>query len=355
MMTVMMFNLRERNMKLLKKTIVITLILSMLTAGFCFPASALVIHEGDFGFEVNTSAREAKLVSYSGNGESVRLPDYFRGYPVTVISKNAFSGNASVREVTFSGTNTTVEEYAFMGCSSLETVTIPENVVNFGDRAFAGCASLKTVTLLSDMVSMPTNMFSGCSSLENLTINESIADFGYGCFNRCSSLKDLDFVKNGAMLDSYAFNGTGAESVVLSGSLLAIPNYAFTNCPNLKYVTIPESVALIQPYAFDWEKVTIRCYLDSCAYHFAKEKNIPYELIDAITVGDVNDDSDVNICDVTAIQRHLAELEQLDDLSLLAADANRDGKVDISDATAIQMFLAKYEVPYPISKHIDIK
>ncbi len=340
-------------MKYLKKLIITTLVLSLCSAGFGFSASALVIHENDFGFEVNTSKHQATLISYSGNGGSVILPEYFRNYPVTVIGKNAFSGNENIKEVIFSGTNTTVEEYAFMGCSSLETVTIPENVVNFGDRAFAECGALKTVTLLSDMVSMPTNMFSGCSSLENLTINEKIADFGYGCFNGCSSLSNLDFVKNGAMLDSYSFNGGGAESVELSDSLTAIPNYAFTNSPNLKYVTIPESVMLIQPYAFDWENITVFCYFDSYAHAFAKEKNIPYVLINSFMLGDVNADSYISINDVTDIQRHIAELEELNELSLLAADANQDRDTDISDATTLQWYLAEFDVPYPIGEYIS--
>ena len=337
-------------MKFLKKLILITLIVALLTAGLCCPVAALVIHEGDFGFEVNTSRQEATLVSYSGTGDVVTLPSYFRNYPVTVISTNAFSGNDTIREVTFSGTNTTVEEYAFMNCTSLETVMIPENVVNFGDRAFANCVALKRVTLLSEMNSMPSNMFSGCSSLENVTMNERIVDFVYGCFNGCSSLKNLDFVKNGVMLHSYAFNGTGAESVILSDSLLAIPNYAFTDCPNLQYVTIPESVVLIQPYAFDWENVTIRCYADSYAHVFAVEHNLSFEVIRKVLLGDANNDGYVNVQDVTAIQRHLAELEQFDEWSVIAADVNQNGYLTIEDATALQLFLAEYELEYPIGE-----
>ena len=99
---------------------------------------------------------EAKLVRYNGNGGAVTLPESFRDYPVTVIDRNAFSGNTSVTELVFSSTNTTVEEYAFMNCTSLESVTIPENVVTFGDRVFSGCTSLKTVKMNSDIVSMPT-------------------------------------------------------------------------------------------------------------------------------------------------------------------------------------------------------
>lgn len=337
-------------MKFVIRTIVITFVFSLLAACLCFHASAMVIYDGDFGFEVNASKGEAKLVRYNGNGGAVTLPESFRDYPVTVIDRNAFSGKTSVTMLVFSSTNTTVEEYAFMNCTSLESVTIPENVVTFGDRVFAGCTSLKTVKMYSDIVSMPTNMFSGCTSLEELTLNDKIAEFSYGCFNGCTSLTDLDFVTNGALLQSYAFNGTGAGSVVLSDSLLAIPDYAFTNCPNLRYVTIPESVVLIQPNAFDWENVTVRCYEDSFAHRYAVENNISFELLKKIVLGDVNNDGAVNINDVTDIQRNLAELEEFDEYQQLAADANQDGAPDISDATAIQMYLADYKLPYPIGQ-----
>ena len=337
-------------MKIISKITAIALVISVLSVGFCFSVSALVIYDGDFGFEVNTSKRQATLVRYNGSGDTVELPDYFQGYPVTVIDRNAFCENKSIKTIVFSNTNTTVEEYAFMNCTSLETVYIPENVVSFGDRAFAGCTSLKNVTLLSDIASVPTNMFLGCTSLENLTINEKISEFGYGCFNGCSALTDLDFVKNGALLNSYSFNGTGAESVTLSDSLLAIPNNAFTNCPNLTFASIPASVMLIQPYAFDWENLTIGCYYDSYAYNFAKENSYSYELLDGVKLGDTDADSYISISDVTAIQKHLAELDKLEGIYLYASNVNGDDSVEISDATAIQLFLAEYSVPYPIGE-----
>lgn len=110
------------------------------------------------------------------------------------------------------------------------------------------------------------------------------------------------------MLGFYSFNGTRAESVILSDSLLAIPNYAFTNCPDLKDVTIPESVVLTQPYAFDRDKVTIRCEADSYAHLFAQENGIAYELISHI-LGDADRSGEVNILDTTCIQRWLAGFE----------------------------------------------
>ena len=63
--------------------------------------------------------------------------------------------------------------------------------------------------------------------------------------------------------------------------------------------------------------------------------------------GDANGDGIVNINDVTAIQRHLAELEAFKSKQINAADVNGEG-LDISDATAIQMYLAEYDDPYKI-------
>ena len=61
-------------------------------------------------------------------------------------------------------------------------------------------------------------------------------------------------------------------------------------------------------------------------------------------LGDVNGDGYVNINDVTAIQRHLVELETLDENGFAVADTNGDGELDIADATLIQMYLAEYDV-----------
>ena len=67
-------------------------------------------------------------------------------------------------------------------------------------------------------------------------------------------------------------------------------------------------------------------------------------------LGDTNGDGRVNVRDVTAVQRHLVELEKLEGAYLIAADTNCDGELDISDATLLQMYLAEYIIPYPIGE-----
>ena len=66
------------------------------------------------------------------------------------------------------------------------------------------------------------------------------------------------------------------------------------------------------------------------------------EIIMAI-IGDVDLDNTICINDVTAIQRHLCELEPLTEVQLALADTNGDGEVDIADATWLQMYFAEFE------------
>lgn len=60
-------------------------------------------------------------------------------------------------------------------------------------------------------------------------------------------------------------------------------------------------------------------------------------------LGDTNLSGDIDIIDVTMIQRHLAVLTELTDEQLILADTNGDGSVDIIDATHLQKYLAGYE------------
>ena len=65
-----------------------------------------------------------------------------------------------------------------------------------------------------------------------------------------------------------------------------------------------------------------------------------------ILIGDADGDGAISIKDVTAIQRHIAELEILAGNTLTAADVNGDGSVTVEDATCVQMYLAEYTSGY---------
>ena len=82
----------------------------------------------------------------------------------------------------------------------------------------------------------------------------------------------------------------------------------------------------------------------SAAEQYANDNGFTFiEYVDA-AIGDMTGDGKVNVRDVTAMQRHLAGLEELTDDRLALADTNGDGKVDINDATHLQRYLAEFDV-----------
>ena len=68
--------------------------------------------------------------------------------------------------------------------------------------------------------------------------------------------------------------------------------------------------------------------------------------------GDADENGTVSIDDVTAVQRHLAQLGSISGADLLASDVGGNG-LDIADATAIQRYLAEYEDPYHIGEWVN--
>ena len=61
-------------------------------------------------------------------------------------------------------------------------------------------------------------------------------------------------------------------------------------------------------------------------------------------IGDVNFDGFIDVRDVTAIQRYLAEYDIIGAERLLFADINGDGSVTIEDSAELQLYIAGYDV-----------
>lgn len=70
--------------------------------------------------------------------------------------------------------------------------------------------------------------------------------------------------------------------------------------------------------------------------------------------GDAYYDTDINIMDATAIQQHLANIEQLYPDRYEAADVDGDSNISIMDATTIQMYLANIITEFPAGEYYFI-
>ena len=134
-------------------------------------------------------------------------------------------------------------------------------------------------------------------------------------------------------------------SVTIPDSVTSIGSSAFDGCTGLTSVTIPDSVTSIGWSAFKGcTGLTIYGVPGSAAEQYANDNGFTFiEYVDA-AIGDMTGDGKVNVRDVTAMQRHLAGLEELTDDRLALADVNADGKVTIDDVTLLQRYLAEFDV-----------
>ena len=108
-------------MKTLFKAMSVLCIFAVLLSIIIIPASAMTIYDGSFGYEIDAFLRKAQLVSYTGQDKYVVIPDSFRGYPVTEITKSAFSGNTALEEVSIPSSVTKIENEAFRGCTAWQS------------------------------------------------------------------------------------------------------------------------------------------------------------------------------------------------------------------------------------------
>lgn len=339
-------------MRIIKNTAVFLGVISLMIVTCLVPASALIVDEGDFGFELNSYAKYATLVQYSGTDAVVEIPYSYHEYPVKKIAKTAFSGNNNISGIRFSTSVETLDEKAFMNCVGIEQIDIPSFVNKWGKMVFTNCTSLQKVAIYSEMEEIPAYSFAGCRELNHFSIHsDNIHSIGAYAFQDCMALSEADFLTNITSIGYSAFDGTGLKSISLSSELTEIPSYAFANCQSLSYVEISPGVNSIAETAFyNCPRISLGVYTDSYAHQYAIDNNIPFVLLDNVILGDVNADNTVDVADVTRIQQFIAELAEINGVYLKAGDVNNDDIVNIADATAIQMFLAEFNIPYPIGE-----
>ena len=107
-----------------------------------------------------------------------------------------------------------------------------------------------------------------------------------------------------------------------------------TSISTAKFSTGYDSVFI---YEIDENTIGLRVDTDGNGTY---ETELP---TDTFQIGDTNGDGNITISDVTAIQRHLAELELFTDEQIALADTNGDGEINIIDATHLQKYLAEFD------------
>ncbi|WP_037271124.1 leucine-rich repeat protein [Ruminococcus flavefaciens] len=234
-----------------------------------------------------------------------------------VIPKYAFSGMKYLEEIDLSNTKITtigdaafnncvnlttlklptslknINSYAFTNCESMTNFELPKNLRVIGEYAFKNCTGIHTLTIPDSITSMGTLMLNGCTKLETLTIPyagtvKTCTDMD-GDINQHCSVADLflsqnwswendkmDFspykiakitVTGGDKIPQYAFSGmkTLREVDINDSDIELIADYAFNNCPALRYVEVPDGVNFIKTGTFIGDTADVYIYSKDCS------------------------------------------------------------------------------------------
>jgi len=194
----------------------------------------------------------------------VETKQYYYANNVTNLKYSVFYIPSALKEVTVTGGNLLYG--ALFSCSGLTSVRL-HGVMSIADHALDGCNRITVLEMASSMTSIGEYAFKGCQSLTEVIVPDSVTHIGHGAFSGCSSLSKmtLPFVgcnKDGVS-DNYfvkIFGGSSAtdptvqvpsslERIMITGGT-TIGSHAFDGQTMIKYVTIPDSVRVIESYAF---------------------------------------------------------------------------------------------------------
>ena len=257
-----------------KKIVSFVVALSMLSALVLVPLPSSAVASGDYTYTVNDDGT-VTITKYNGNDAEVTIPGEIDGYTVTVIGREAFISNRTIKKVILPDTINTIKDYAFCD-SSIEKINLPNSITSIGEFAFLG-AKFTYINLPSSLTTISTGTFNFCYDLAYIRIPHTITSI-HRTFLGCD--KDLLTIVGCANSTAQTF----AEEEGFTFATIPCKDHTFSN--------------------------------GACTCC-------------DILLGDLNKDGVVNMDDYTIIIGYVNDPTTCPDLSI--ADVNQDGVLDVYD------------------------
>lgn len=161
-----------------------------------------------------------QLMSYTGEGKKISIPEEIDLLPVTTISNSCFA-HTSIETINIPISIKVIDSFAFYQCENLKEVLFDETATTdellIKDSAFRDCINIGTICFPYLQLDIKSTAFMGCSSLKFLVFNDMCAlKIGVG-----------------------AFQGCALEKVELPRRTKVIEDNAFKNC-SIKHLDIPD-------------------------------------------------------------------------------------------------------------------
>ena len=131
-----------------------------------------------------------------------------------------------------------------------DTFIVPDHVERIHDEAFYNCHLLETLVIRSTVKYVGRKVFSNCIKLKKVEYKCSYPIVPEKAFERCQSLISVELSENIQKIQNSAFAFTSISEMKFPESLLVIETCAFSNCRNLRKITINTNLRSISGRAF---------------------------------------------------------------------------------------------------------
>lgn len=148
------------------------------------------------------------------------------------------------------------------------------------------------------------------------------------------------YYANAVKFDVKAENLTDNQQYLL----LVLKGEGVPTADNIAYIdqmAATETGVSFTAYPKELTKGKYYVYLVGGGMAFAQSQVASFEYDKKYTLGDVNEDGDIDIKDVAELLNHVVKNKTLTENAFLAADVEKDGEIDIRDAAKILNYIVK--------------
>ena len=259
-------------------------------------------------------------------------------------------------------------------CYTLQEIILPDNLIEFGEAAFSECSGLYKIHIPNNLEVLKRYSISNCRYLRSISLPHSLRVIDNNPFaqdkldqlvfeNGNDYFKVVDgalFKKDGSLLICAPLNRGGRYTI--PNGTVRIGARALEGCDYIDQLVIPSSVESVAADAFDCMNLqhvysyALEPRIDVTALRaaFGGTLHVPVGCIDAYTakgwdrfahiiddlpneaivLGDVNGDGEVNVTDVALIVENI--MGQHNSSFMAAnADVNGDGSITVTDVAGV--------------------
>ncbi len=225
-------------------------------------ADEKIYKSDNYSYKLNNEV--ATIVGYSGDEESVTVPEELEGFTVSAIGERAFAGNKDVKSVSVGDTVVNIAAEAFSDCVTLESITVGSSVMVIAANAFDGCAKLTSISVSSgnatfsskDGIMYDANRTTilrcpqAYTFAEGFKLLDTVVAVGESAFEECSGLTAIEIPNSCTVGKRAFFHCMNLSSVSIGSGIQVLPERCFFGCALLEKINVPEGVTEIGDYAF---------------------------------------------------------------------------------------------------------